>query len=133
LIVIKTAITSVDERIVEIGIFRAVGWGNKDIYKLLSAEMLIQSFFGTILGCVVGELIIYFWTRTVTLEIPTAMNPFPCVPCIPMPTKLVVPFDLSVNLILFSFAFAVVVAILSVWIAARRVLKYEPIENLRRR
>lgn len=132
LLVMRTALSSVAERIAEIGVLRAVGWRNRDVSKLLTTEFAMQSVIGGALGCIIGELIIYGWSRATHGELPHAMNPFPCLPAIPAPTKISVPFSASLDLVLFAFFIAIVMGILSGWLAARRAAQLEPIDALRR-
>ncbi len=132
LIVIRTALGSVAERVSEIGVLKAVGWKNSHISKLLTLELLIQGIIGGLLGCVVGELVVYSWTKATVAMIPHAMNPFPCIPAIPMATKLHIPFVASPDLVVLALAIAVVVTALSGLLAAGRAAKLEPIEAFRR-
>jgi len=117
LIVIRTALGSVAERIGEIGVMKAVGWRNADVSKLLTFELLLQGLIGSVLGCIVGELVVFGWSKAVVGQIPHAMNPFPCVPAIPMPTKVVIPFVASPGLVVLALAihFFVVMPLILRW------------------
>lgn len=132
LIVFRTALGSVIERTAEIGVLRACGWRHRDVTRLLLLELTIQGALGAAVGLALGETIVYAWSRAVVLTIPNAMNPFPCVPSIPMPTTVAAPFVALPALTIGIFLGVLVICAIGAILAARRAAALEPLAALRR-
>lgn len=129
---IRTALGSVTERYSEIGLLRAVGWRKKDISRLFMLEYSIQGVIGGLLGCAAGIAVLYAWTAGVHGQMPITMNPFPCMPSIPQPTAVPIPFDPSLDLAAAAFGIAVATGVISGLLASRKAAGLEPMDALRR-
>jgi len=107
------------ERIREIGLFKALGMKNKDIYKLFLAESLIigtcGGFLGLIMGWALGRFINYI---LYLLAVKTHVEPV---------SIFVTPW-------FFAFAvalFAIFVGFITGWYPSKRAVKTDPLDALR--
>lgn len=129
---IRTALGAVTERYSEIGLLRAVGWRRRDVSRLFMLEYSIQGVIGGLLGCAAGIAALYAWTAGAQGQMPVTMNPFPCMPSIPQPTHVHIPFDPSLDLAAAAFFIAVATGIVSGLLASRKAAGLEPMDALRR-
>lgn len=133
LLMVRTALGSVEERIGEICILKAVGWRSKDIALLLVFEMIFITVIGTLIGCLMGKAFVVFWANNIIADIPAGLNPFPCIPSVPMPTQVRIPGVPLWDLVLLAFFVTSIIAVLSGAFAAKYAAKIDPIEGLKRR
>jgi putative ABC transport system permease protein len=99
---------SVNERVGEIGLRKAVGARSKDVLFQFVAEVSITSMFGGIVGMAIG---------------------LACFALVSI--KMQVPFSLSVLLLICGFALPVMVGIIAGIIPARKAAKYNPVDALK--
>jgi len=59
LFALKSQLGSVVERTTEIGILKAIGWGDSDIVKQILIESVLQGFTGGLIGCCIGYVIAF--------------------------------------------------------------------------
>ena len=133
LLLIRTALGSVEERIGEICVLKAVGWKSGDIARLLILEMLVLTVLGSLGGSLGGKLFVMFWARNIIASIPAGLNPFPCIPSVPMPTQVAIPDASIADLVGGAVLVAILIAVLSGWLAARYAARLDPIDGLKRR
>jgi len=78
LIAFKTMAGNIAERAWEIGVFKAVGWTNRNVVSQLLAESVIQCFLAGILGLVLAAIAAYGLSfMKVSIPIPWDMIPTP--------------------------------------------------------
>jgi putative ABC transport system permease protein len=131
LLMVRTALASVHERVVEIGIMRAVGWRKGHIVRLLGTEMTLQGLIGAVPGVIIGYGVAYAICRRLILNLPSAFNSYP--PCATTEPALRLtispafhPGGVVVSLVL-TIALAVVTGL---W-AGRHAASRPPMESLR--
>ena len=115
----NTLTISLLERTREIGLFKALGMRNRDVYKLFLAESLIIGIFGGFLGLAIGlslgegiNLAITYFAGKSNVE---AIQLF------------VTPWLFSVGIA----AFSIVVGFVTGWYPSKRAVKIDPLDALR--
>lgn len=111
LYVITSMLSSVNERTLEIGIFRAIGFRRLHIIKLILLEGFMVSMTAGIIGFFSGEIL----TRIAG----------------PYLARIPVSMPLNVELILPTIFFAVIIALLSTLYPAIKAANLDPMEALR--
>jgi len=109
LIVFVTTSGNINDRVAEIGIFRAIGFRRRHIFSILIQEIVIVSLSGGVLGYLLGELT------------PTLLGP------IAFQKTITFQFNLFIALTAISTSF--LIGILSI-LLARRAISLDPIEAL---
>ncbi|MFH1968174.1 MAG: ABC transporter permease [bacterium] len=112
--IMNTMYTSVNERIKEIGILKAIGAKNKTITTLFLIESGIFGMLGGIGGTLLGLIL------AKTVEIYFQIHPI-----------FVLQADVGPGLILFSIAFSFLVGCVSGYFSARAAAKLKPVDALR--
>lgn len=115
----NTLTISLLERTREVGLFKALGMRNRDVYRMFLAESMIigilGGFFGLILGIATGgildSILVYFATQTGADQISVFSTP-------------------SI-FILYVALFALFVGFVTGWYPARRAVKISPLDALR--
>lgn len=74
LFTIKSQLGSVAERTREIGILKAIGWGNSDVVNQIVIESALQGVIGGILGCILGYGFALYVLSTIGGEIGGALH-----------------------------------------------------------
>jgi len=110
----NTMFISVMERTREIGVMKAIGATNYNVMEIFLVESSLLGFFGGAIGCVIGLLISQIITAA-------AGN------LLPVPFKSVV----TIEMIIFSLLFSVIVGVVSGLWPARRAAKLQPVDALR--
>jgi putative ABC transport system permease protein len=108
IVIVVLMLMSVNERIGEIGLRKAVGARSKDVLFQFVAEVSITSMFGGIVGMAIG---------------------LACFALVSI--KMQVPFSLSVLLLICGFALPVMVGIIAGIIPAQKAAKYNPVDALK--
>jgi len=111
----NTMFASIMERTREIGVMKAIGATNYNVMEIFLVESSLLGFFGGAIGCVIGLLISQIITAA-------AGN------LLPVPFKSVV----TIEMIIFSLLFSVIVGVVSGLWPARRAAKLQPVDALRR-
>jgi len=125
---------SINERLRELCIMKAVGWLTANIRDMLFYESLVLGFFGAGLGAIIGEAFALVYIGSVKLRLPEILVNYP--PCASTPAKT----ELSIYLPKGEAAaiMAVTVAILTILsgvasrVASRNLKKIECSEGIRR-
>jgi ABC-type antimicrobial peptide transport system permease subunit len=115
----NTLTISLLERIREVGLFKALGMKNKDIYKLFMAESFIIGLSGGVLGLFIGESLGLAINMILTILAKRAGTD--------SITVFLTPFSFAVSVAIFS----IIVGFLTGWYPARRAVKLNPLDALR--
>ena len=109
LIVFVTTMGNINDRVAEIGVFRAIGFRRRHILSILIREIVFVSLSGGVLGYLLGELT------------PTLLGP--------IAFQKSIPFQFHPLMALFVISASVLVGILSI-LLARRATSLDPLEAL---
>jgi len=131
LFIVKSSISTVNERIREIGIIKAIGWKDKDVKILITIENAIQGVIGGIIGCGTGYFISWLYAATSHLSIPKALTPYPACSSTPPPTELAVSIEFSFLTFTIGLVTAICIGSLAGYISARKATSLQPAEALR--
>jgi putative ABC transport system permease protein len=115
----NTLTISLLERIREVGLFKALGMQNRDIYKLFLAESLIIGLGGGILGMLVGT--------TLGLAINGVLSILARQSGAEEIQLFVTPWFFSTGVAVFS----IIVGFLTGWYPSKRAVKIDPLDALR--
>ncbi len=131
LLVAKTALSSVAERVSEIGILKATGWRDGDVSRLLTAESVFAGIFGGVIGCVLGVGLAYLYGTAAKPALPSSFVSYPDCAVTAPPAAL--PFSATPSPLILLLAVAAALAIGSVsgYVASRRAARLEPAQALR--
>jgi len=110
LIVFVTTMGNINNRIAEIGIFRALGFRRRHILSILIREILFVSLSGGVLGILLGELT------------PTLLGP--------IAFQKTVPFQFHPLMALMVISASVSIGIVSIVFPASRAVQRDPLEAL---
>lgn len=115
----NTLTISLLERIREVGLMKALGMRNKDIYKLFLIEALIIGLVGGLLGLLLGTLLGQLLNLILRIM---AMRSH---------TEVISLFATPVGFSLAVAGFSVIVGFLTGWYPAKRAVKIDPLDALR--
>ncbi len=115
----NTLTISLLERIREIGLFKALGMKNRDVYRLFMAESLIIGISGGVLGLVIGESLGLATNMTLSYFAKKAG------------TETVTVFATPLIFAIIISVFAIVVGFLTGWYPAKRAVKLNPLDALK--
>jgi putative ABC transport system permease protein len=107
LIVFTNVNSSLNERIREIGIFKAIGFRNKDIFKLVFLEVLIASGIAGIFGYVIG------------MAASSIIMPL-------LDSKAAIDFSFNPEIFLIATMLAILVGIIAAFYPAYKATKLDP-------
>jgi len=115
--IMNTMLTSISERVREIGLRKAVGATNKDIQNQFLLESLILTFLGGIFGIIIGLVTSYFGSKFI---IKNYLGPY---------SEL--GFSFSITSILLSFIIITLIGLIFGIYPAKKAAKLSPIDALR--
>lgn len=131
LLMVRAALASVRERVVEIGIMRGVGWRKGHIVRLLGYEMTLQGLIGAVPGVILGYGLAYAICAHLNLSLPSAFNSYPpCATTAPALQLNLMP-KLDATGILVSLALTLALAVVTGLLAGRHAAARPPMESLR--
>lgn len=131
LLVAKTTLASVAERVTEIGILKATGWRDSDVSRLLTAESLYAGVIGGILGTIVGIGLAYLYGTVVQPALPRSLVSYPECSTTPPPAALPFQATPSAWVVLGAVLAALLIGSISGYLASRRAARLLPAEALR--
>jgi len=131
LLVAKTALASVAERVTEIGILKATGWRDGDVSRLLTAESLFASLFGGLIGAAVGVGLAFLYGTATHPALPRTFVSYPECAATDPPKALPLDATPSAWLLVAAVAVALLIGCVSGYLASRRAAKLLPAEALR--
>lgn len=115
----NTLTISLLERIREIGLFKALGMRNRDVYKLFLAESLIIGMFGGLVGLLLGwslgQIINFILAALARKTEADSISMF------------ITPWFFSLGIAVFS----IIVGFLTGWYPSKRAVKINPLDALR--
>lgn len=132
LLVVKSSLSSVSERMREIGTMKALGWRDRHVARLLALESGLVGLVGGAIGTLAGWGAAWGYTASTSLRLPTLLNSYPACAKTPPPLDMQFSLDGCTPLVLGAFLVALAIGILSGYLAARRASKLPPAEALRR-
>ncbi len=132
LLIVRNALSSVAERLSEVGLMRAIGWRRLDVSRLFVAEELFGGLIGGVAGCLVGCGLAYLYSQMAHLELPSALSSFP--PCSTTEPPLALPLAAvpSADILLIGFGAALLIGSIAGLAASHRSGRLDPAEALRR-
>ncbi|GAB6155953.1 ABC transporter permease [Desulfosporosinus burensis] len=110
LIVFVTTMGNINDRVAEIGVFRAIGFRRRHILSILIREIVLVSLAGGVLGYLLGEFI------------PTLLGPFAF--------QKTVAFQFHPLMALGAVSASVLIGIVSIVFPARRAVQLDPLDAL---
>ena len=110
LIVFVTTMGNINDRVAEIGVFRAIGFRRRHILSILVREITLVSLAGGILGYLLGEMV------------PTLLGP--------ITLQKAVSFQVHPLMALVTVSASVLIGIVSIVFSARRAVQLDPLEAL---
>ncbi len=113
--IVNTMTTSVLERIREIGVMKAIGATNHDIFMLFLVESGLMGFVGGVIGAIIGILVGYAGTLGINSFIGSTAQP-----------------EISILLILCSLAGSFLIGAVAGIIPAMNAARQHPVEALRK-
>ena len=115
----NTLTISLLEKIKEVGLFKALGMRNKDVYKLFLSESLIIGVLGGIIGLALGWSVGQIVNEILSyLAHKSSAEPI---------SLFLTPWVFAVGIALFS----IVVGFLTGWYPSKRAVKIDPLDALR--
>jgi putative ABC transport system permease protein len=131
LLIVRSSLSSVRERVVEIGILRALGWRKRDVVSLLGIETVIQGALGAVPGVVAGYGLAFAICSTLSLSLPGSFNSYPpCATTAPALELTLIP-EISVGGIVATLLLTVALAVAAGLVAGRYAASRAPMESLR--
>jgi len=124
--IINTMLMAVMERIPEIGMLKAMGFGNYNIVKMFIYEGGIIGIFGSLFGCFLG-LLASFHLVYYGLDLSHMLENMDMV----YPVKFIIKGEINYMTVLSVFIFGVVVSVIVTLWPVRKATKLEPVEALR--
>ena len=110
LIVFVTTMGNINDRVAEIGVFRAIGFRRRHILSILIREITLISLAGGVIGYVFGEIV------------PTLLGP--------IALQKTVLFQFHPLTALVTVSASVLIGIISIILPARRAIQLDPLEAL---
>lgn len=131
LLIVRSALSSVRERVVEIGILRALGWRKRHVVSLLSWETTLQGILGAVPGVVLGYIVAFVICAQLNLSLPSSFDSYP--PCATTAPALTLTLEPRVALdgVAITLLLTVALAVAAGLIAGRYAAARAPMDSLR--
>ena len=131
LLIIRGALSSVRERVVEIGILRALGWRRRHVVSLLGYETALQGIMGALPGVVAGYALAFLICAKLDLALPGSFNSYP--PCATTAPALQLTLQPAVTAqgVIITLILTVALAVVAGLVAGQYAASRAPMESLR--
>jgi ABC-type antimicrobial peptide transport system permease subunit len=131
LLVIRASLSSVRERVVEIGIMRALGWRKRHVASLLGYETTLQGILGAVPGAMAGYGVAFAICANLNLSLPASFDAYP--PCGETGAALDLTLEPTVSPdgIVITLLLTVALAVVAGLIAGRYAASRAPMDSLR--
>jgi len=131
LLVVRSSLSAVRERVVEIGILRAIGWRRRHVVSLLGCETVLQGVLGALPGAVLGYAVAFVVCAHLNLSLPASFNSYP--PCATTEPALALTLEPQVTIdgVAITLLVTVALAVVAGWIAGRYAASRAPMDSLR--
>jgi putative ABC transport system permease protein len=131
LLVVRASLSSVRERVVEIGIMRALGWRKRHVVSLLGYETTLQGILGAVPGALIGYAVAFVICSHLNLSLPASFNSYP--PCAETEPALELTLEPTVSAdgIVITLLLTVAVAVGAGLVAGRYAASRAPMDSLR--
>jgi len=131
LLMVRSALASVRERVGEIGILRAIGWRRRHVISLLGLEMTYQGMLGAVPGIALGYATAFLVCSQLSLSLPAKFNSYPpCATTAPALQLTLLPRIGAVGVIA-AFLLTVAAALVAGLIAGNYAARRDPVDSLR--
>jgi len=131
LLIVRSTLSSVRERVTEIGVLRAIGWRKHHIVSLLGIETVIQGMLGAVPGMLLGYALGFAICAHLNVRLPGTFNSYPmCATTLPALELTLIP-RISVQGIAFTFLMTVALALVAGIAAGRHAASQSPMDALR--
>ena len=128
---IRSSVSSVRERVTEIGVLRAIGWRKRRVVALLGLEMTYQGILGAVPGIALGYALAFLVCAHLDLSLPAAFDAYPVCATTEAALELTLTPALQWSGILTAFALTVAVALAAGLLAGNYAASRAPMESLR--
>jgi len=131
LLIIRSSLSAVRERVVEIGILRAIGWRRRHVVSLLGCETVLQGILGALPGVLLGYAVAFVICAHLNLSLPASFNSYP--PCATTEPALALTLEPQVTLggVAITLVLTVALAVAAGLIAGRYAASRAPMDSLR--
>lgn len=131
LLMIRSSLSSVRERVTEIGILRAIGWRKRSVVALLGLEMTYQGVLGAVPGIALGYALAFLVCSNLELSLPASFDSYPVCATTAPALELTLTPELQLSGLLTAFALTVAVALAAGLLAGNYAASRVPMESLR--
>lgn len=135
LLILKSMLASLGERLPEIGVLKAVGWTGRNIQEQLLGEAMVQCLLGGLLGIVLGYVGAYLiGTLSIPINMAWELNPVPAsVKVDELASQSIrLPIQLSWRLLATALSCSVVTGFLATYLLGKLANKMRPSDILSR-
>lgn len=135
LLICKSMLASLGERLPEIGVLKAVGWTGRNIQEQLLGEAMVQCLLGGLLGIVLGYAGAYLiGTLSIPINMAWELNPVPASVKIDelANQSIQLPIQLSWELLATALSCSVVTGLLATYLTGKLANKMRPSDILSR-
>jgi putative ABC transport system permease protein len=129
LVILNTMLMTVMERYREIGVFKALGLTNREVFAMVITESLYLGFIGSVIGGILGSGFA-IWLQEVGMNV-TEMFGKEVMEQIDIPAPIfgnVVYGDFTIEILITSILFGIVTALVAVLYPAYKSVKMSPVE-----
>lgn len=131
LLIIRSSLASVRERVTEIGVLRAIGWRKRHVIALLGLETVIQGILGAVPGMLFGYTLGFVICAHLNVSLPSAFNSYPvCATTTPALELTLIP-RIGVGGIVLTLLLTVALALVAGVSAGRRAASQSTLDALR--
>jgi len=133
LLILKSMLASLGERLPEIGVLKAVGWTGKDVQGQLLGEAMVQCLLGGLIGIGLGYLGAYcIGTLSIPMNTAWELNPVPASAKIGELANQAIrlPIQLSWVLVMTALVCSIVIGLIATFLLGKVATKMRPADIL---